>query len=667
MRVETDVSPDPANPNEPISPEELVPLEGDERVENRHREAELLQRARHLAGGRELHQREREAVLLLAREGLDMIESATRELMEQNLEQLPRNLSDRVRQIVRRIDPARAGLTASTLVAPYFVRAGFKSIAATSPIAGTLAGTLIGGAFGAIRGYLTEKKRQFSPEAIKAEYDQIRRESGETHALAFLRTMLAEGDLQRSDFSGRLQLIALFLAEGEEIAGAVTEAEADQDNARSEAVREILADTIGMRENYHSIAKSACIRAMWPAAKKGMVWGAGFGLASDLISWFAGSVRAETAAMEHRETVMSGDNTFRADFHDNPPSIYQFAPFEAIDSANLEPTDFGNMLSRAFNQGLAEGKIQITDEMRDFFHSHALNLNDQQISKLVSQMLHHAQPLPEHTYFYHGQDVAINWDALNKYLETAFANGADTTPEYLAEQLMSADSIISSAQEQIMTEGAAQAAAEAAKEGVLESATHSTGIAAGAIWGSRRSTPEPGQGSRINLDTNQEQGGDTGGTGETNEDGGDEPPGEEGEETDDNSQADTAEETEAPDQTEPGISYWSNLFEQNRDQFKNTAEDLIDEVGQRGWENLKDEERKHFISLCAYMQSTQDSDTKIIFTNEPDNIDYRIADLPTENNPQLKLTGNDNSEANVDLTNNTATLLNRLTIKIIEP
>lgn len=622
----------------------------------------MLQRARHLAGGRELHQREREAVLLLAEENLKGIESATRQLMDQNLEQLPQNLSDRVRRMFGKIDRSRAILTLATLGSSFFVRAGFKSIAATSPIAGTLAGTLIGGAYGAIRGYFTEKTRQFSPEAIKAEYDQISRESGKTHALAFLRTMLAEGDLKRSDFSGRLQLIALFLAEGKE--AVATANQEDQDNAADKAVEEILANTMGMRENYHSTAKTACIRAMWPAAKKGMLWGAGFGLVSDFVSWFAGGIRAESAAMEHREAIMSGDNTFRADFHDNPPGMYQLASVDAINEAGLEPTDFGETLSRAFTQGITEEKIDsnVLDKIKEFAKARLPDIKEDKIPLLINDLLKHAQPLPEHAYFYHGQDVAINWDALNQYLETAFTYGADTTPEYLAEQLMSADSIISSAQEQMMTEGAAQAASEAAKESGIESAAHSAGIAAGAAWGSKRSTPEPEQGSEISLDAGQAQREgrqDTSGGSEREEQSKTGP-----EISDEKQRAERS--PEAQEQIEIDFSYWSGLFEQNRDSFGNEANNLIDRVAQNEWDNLEDNDKELFVSLCAYMRSTQESGTKIIFTNKANTIDYTISSTPTVGNPQLKLAGDNGSETNIDLTDASKTLLDGLTIKIIE-
>lgn len=653
----------PEPPAEPLAPGSETPQP------DLHREAELLQRARHFAGNRELHESEHEAVLLMARaeNSLTEIETATREMMERNFTELPRNLSERIRQIVAKVDRARIGLMLGTLIASPLVRAGFKSITATNPVAGILTGTLIGGTFGAIRGYFTEKKKQYSPESIKAEYDQIQNESGTTHALAFLHTMLSNGDLRHTDYSGRLQLMALFLSE----AKSATAIDAREETAEGsenghptqndEAVAEILTDTLGMRNNYHSTAKSACVRAMWPAAKKGMLWGAGFGAISDVVSWFTASARAGHAVIEHRESVFSQDNAFRGEFHDKPLPLGDNFYLASLNESGLRETDFGNTLSRAISEGINAGKLHLPDPA--YLVSSGTELarlpNDAAVN-YATEFFKYAQPLPEHEYFYHGQDVAYNWEAIQKFLDFTYANGA--SPERMTDALMSADSIINATQEQMLTEGARQAAEVATREGWGEGLAHGVGIAAGASLGSRRSTPEPKQGG-INL------GGGTDGSGEAS--GG-------GETTSVRRRGDGEGRIQPPADTEEGeggasatkriesridTSFWSGLFNGDQDQFTETANHIVDDTA-KGWDDLEDQDKERFISLCTFAQSTQGTSNKVLFTNEGTNTDYTITSPPTNNNPTLELAEQDGSALTIDLRETQMPPLNRLTIKI---
>lgn len=676
-------------------------MEGDELPSDPHREAELLQRARHFAGNRELHPNERKAVLLLARadDSLNDIERATRDIMRDNLPELPRNLGQRIEQAAQKIDRHRAMLTLTAFVASPLLRHGLQVVAGPlAGLAGTLTGLIIGGGLGAMRGYFTEQKKQFSPEAVKEEFDRIKSESNEKSALAFLHTMLQNRETDWMNFGGKLQLMALFLSDAQ----TATVAEGGETDGRvspilnDEAVREILADASGLRNNYHSTAKSACVRAMWPAAKKGMLWGAGFGAISDVVSWFTASARAGHAAMEHRESVFSQDNAFRGEFHDKPLPLGDNFYLASLNESGLRETDFGNTLSRAISEGINAGKLHLPDPA--YLVSSGTELarlpNDAAVN-YATEFFKYAQPLPEHEYFYHGQDMAYNWEAIQKFLDFTYANGA--SPERMTDALMSADSIINATQEQMLTEGARQAAEVATRESLSEGLAHGVGIAAGASLGSRRSTPEPKQGG-INLgggtDGSGEAGGGGGGTGadpnnttvadQANGGGGDSrtrATRQDDSEVKKTPRADAvvAEKIE-PEQTTPQteISFdyskafnWSELIADKEEaKFEQAASQILEDITENKWEMQGDMSKINFLTLCLAISNSRGKGApKVRFVNEHSRGRYRIDKPPNLDDPTIILKKDERNSTETIIINlsddDSRKQLESFTIKII--
>jgi len=682
---------EPAQPDQPIGPDVLTGS-----VEAQQRQAERLGRERELARiekvtGRSLTEQEQEIVLPRLEQNLDAIDQRSVEIL------------NRYQNLTRPSRLQRAGLFLAKAIGTGVVATGLRSLIRATPLgfmAGTITGGILGSVYGALRGYRIEMKSHFGAGAVRQEYEKIKQENPDNPeaALAFLQSVLegrgdesgvigteladqgqqggmryaatrtlqsagrrAESWLSREqgyqgDLSGLLELITFYRNEAHGLYQNQENGEEIQ-QVDEHLLRALSAPGQGLRENYRNSVREACRAAARSGAWKGALIGAGVGAASDLISWFASNLRAEGTERAYIADQQSPERTLHTEFHDRPGEWLSQAQEQFYDHGLSRQTDFGNSLSEAIKTYIGDDTAKLPQNLQNQLETWIeRGGSEDSFLRQVIEPFHFARPLPQHEYFYHGQDLQFNYRALQQILDNAY-RGVDmrtlTYPENFFDTLQNADRILSVDFPQQVAEEAARAGVQAAAhEPVAQSLLHGAGIGIGATRGADKYVKAEGPrgGSGSGGGASGEQGAGDGERGEgaaTRTTAQREDAGREAEGNGNDNNAEERPETQAERtllQKEIEFDYskalnWEELMaETEKDDFEQAADQVLDDIIKQDWEKQADMAKINFISLSiAIFNSRGQGRPKARFINEQTTSRYKLDKLPNLNDPTITL------------------------------
>lgn len=666
----------PAEPNQPIDPDLLINLTNaqDTQRERLSREREI-DRVEKVAG-RSLTEQEREVTLPQCEENLDAIDQRSVEIL------------NRYQNLTHPNRWQRAGLFLARTIGRGAVAVGLRTLVRATPLgfmAGTITGGILGSVFGALRGYQTEMKSHFGAGAVRQEYEKIKQESPDNPevALAFLQSVL-EGRGDRSDvigteladqgqqggmryaatrtlrsagqraeswlireqgyqgdLSGLLELITFYRNEARGLYPNQENNEQIQQVDRH-LLESLSAPGQGLRENYRDHARHACRNAMKKGALKGLLIGAGVGAVSDVISWFAGNLRAEGAQRAYVADQQSPDNALHAQFQDQPGEWLSKAQEHFYDHGLSRQTDFGNSLSSAMETSLnnpGSSHLVLPDNLQDQLGEWVKNGGSQDsFIRQITEPFHFATPLPEHEYFYHGQDLQFNYRALQEILDNTY-RGVDMTtrtfPENFFETIQNADQVLSVDFPQRIAEEATQAGVQAAThEPFAQSLLHGAGIGIGATYGVdkkvKAENPSTSGGSGGGVAGGGERGSGSVDRAEDNGGATAEPPvAAPAEDINENSLI-NPELVELPESAPPEEDLeigtpnidWVQLLTQhptNKQELTGRAKYVLGKLGRKGWSAIKAEDRGNVLSLFGFLTGN-DQIEKVVMEKGGENL-----------------------------------------------
>jgi len=670
---------EPAVPTRPTDPRALTrAVDTQQEQARRLRDEREIERLEKLAG-RGLSEQEREVALLRFEKNLDHIDQRTADIIERH-----RHLTQE-KTLYQRVGNFLLN-TIKTGAPAILMRSAIRLIPGVGFAAGTISGGLLGTVLGAKRGYEHEAKKHFESGAIHTEYEKLKRQNPSS-ALAFLQSVL-EGYNDRSavtgseivdsgqqggyryalarhlkepkrqievffsreqgyrgNLSGLLELATFYRSEARALYG-------NNENHRREADETVIGSFTslanfgrGFRENYRNSIKGACQRAMYRGAGKGALIGAGVGAVSDLISWFADSIRASTAEQEYNVAhERSPEYVQETQFRDQPNDWLEEYKRHFFDTGHNRTTDFGNALSDSMRDSLGHG-IQLDDHLENLKSAwmDKTGGSEGDFYNLITEYFRFAKPISGHGYFYEGQTLRFNYEAMQNILSRAFANvtedqisSLDFTqyPDSFFDTIHNADKILSIEYPQRFAEEAVQAGAQAAaQEGATSAALHGAGI--GLITSREvdkrikaEGTPAGG-GNR----TGSSAGAGGGGT-ETTE----QPQDEEStvQESTGKSTAEKPQKTRGEKNKEDSgnVHDWVELLRGGK--FGKEAEQFLIDLGDKSWSNFGNDAKRDFVELFRTMKDAEDlfrKRVRLIIEKKT----YRVSKIANIDSPAITL------------------------------